>query len=166
MRFIFIFAVLFASFQLKAAEKSISPMALLEKSNEFAPGAVGYGGTASEEAVAFRKILKSPNAKTQFKKLYRSERLVTKLYGLGGLYFTDKKAFKKGLATLKNNQIPISMRQGCSAGSTTVASLINNESISNFSSGYIPLELAGEGEKLVEIVKAFEKRSPKFRAAQ
>src|SRR5438067_794645 len=69
------------------------PMALLLDAERFESAAIGYAGRPSEYAVAWKRVLGSPDASRQFRDLLETARTVPgRLYGLAGLQYTDPAA--------------------------------------------------------------------------
>jgi hypothetical protein len=127
---------------------------------------VGYGGSLSKNAEAFRAILAAPDPKRAMRALYTEGTLVGKLYAVAGLYLVDPEAFEPAARALVKRGGTVSTQDGCSGGQSTVAELIfasgqrimvprgtnlrdwfaqhPNGAMGDIAGGFTPLELATE----------------------
>jgi hypothetical protein len=69
------------------------PIALLLAAERFESAAVGVAGRPSKYALAWKRILASPDASRRFRELLAGARTIPgRLYGLAGLQYTDPSA--------------------------------------------------------------------------
>lgn len=69
------------------------PMAILQRATQFESAAVGVAGQPSKYALAWRKVLRSPDAASQFRSLLETGATIPgRLYGLAGLRYVDPDA--------------------------------------------------------------------------
>ena len=126
----------------------------LEQATRFAPGKVGYEGRNSKETLAFREILNGADAKQKFAKLYDSENPASRLYGLAGMYFSDKARFDIEVKEAQNDMSAVDTQRGCIGGRSTVSAQVKGERGNRFDSGVVSLMLAGDSKRLHEAIKS------------
>ncbi len=101
-------------------------LALLMTTDVFADGHVGIDGAPSEQAMAFYVVLHSPRAAASFTALVENGSLPGKLYGLSGLYLTDRRAFKRSAEPFRASTDTVPTYSGCIGGWGSVASLVSS----------------------------------------
>lgn len=90
----------------------------------FSDSAVGYSGEPSDNVVAFRVLLQEPAARSAFTRLVEHGSTAGQLYGLAGLYFTDRDRFDKEVTRLAGSKQSVDTQFGCSSTRVSVAALV------------------------------------------
>ena len=107
---------------------------LLVNTETFASAAVGFAGSVSEQVKAFRAILDSDNSEQLFTNLQTEAKLAGQLYGVCGLYLTNKEKFNEVIPAYQNNRNKVTTFFGCIMDETEVALLVTS-----FEDGSLPL---------------------------
>src|SRR5262249_40569585 len=100
---------------------------ILSHTDQFADAYVGFAGSPSPEACAFRAVLDQPDADRLFKQLLAKAHLPGRLYALCGLYFTDHEAFAKEIQPYRSSRDSVAIFQGCIMSRAKVASLVESK---------------------------------------
>jgi hypothetical protein len=86
---------------------------LLEQTDTFASAYIGAGGAPSCQVEAFQVVLGSRNAAEAFAALVDHGHLEGQLYGLAGLYLTDRETFDRLLPHYASLEDPVEVLMGC-----------------------------------------------------
>ena len=92
---------------------------LLEQTERFASAHVGIAGAPSCQVMAFQEILRSRDAAGAFAALVANGTLEGQLYGLVGLYLTDRPEFDRLLPRYAMMTSPVRTELGCVWGACT-----------------------------------------------
>lgn len=103
---------------------SMEPFKLLEKSQCFRIGGVGYAGKIPPEEIALCKIMKKDNASAVLEDLYSKGSSVGKLYALLGLRFINWAKYEELMPQLRQNTCKIDSQSGCIIFEETVQKII------------------------------------------
>jgi len=99
---------------------------VLSSTDVFADPYVGFAGSPSREACAFRTILDQPDADRLFRRLLARAHLPGRLYALCGLYFTDHDRFLRVIQPYRESPDSVATFQGCFYGREGVAKLVES----------------------------------------
>ncbi|MDA8020312.1 MAG: hypothetical protein MPN21_22975 [Thermoanaerobaculia bacterium] len=110
--------------EFRAPERTRRAYALLRDTQRSASSHVGAGGGPSDQVVAFQVLLNSRQADRGFKLLLENATLEGQLYGLSGLYFTDREEFGRQVERYAQLEEDVQVLFGCSAGSEPAASIV------------------------------------------
>ncbi len=97
---------------------------LLLTTSVFASTAVVFAGSAPMQAPAFQELLKSEHATTLFSDLQKDATLAGQLYGLCGLYLTDKEHFDDVIVDYQNSHSSVQTFFGCIVGDTPLTEIV------------------------------------------
>ena len=97
---------------------------LLLTTDVFASAAVGIAGSVSQQVEAFREILDADQAEQLFVSLQTDGQVAGQLYGVCGLYLTNKQKFDEVIPVYQHNQDSVTTFFGCIMSSTGVAELV------------------------------------------
>lgn len=89
---------------------------------------VGYAGKVSTNAINFEMLLSENQADAAFGSLFQEGSVEARVYGLSGLFFTDREAFTNGIAELKRAGGDVARLTGCLAFSEPVADFVERSS--------------------------------------
>src|SRR5262245_55133036 len=95
-------------------------------SDRFCGTAVVIAGTTPEVVIAFRKMLKSPNAAGAFRGLLADATTAGKLYALCGLYYADPDFFDEAVKRFQRSSDEVDTLMGCIGSRATVGSIVEN----------------------------------------
>jgi hypothetical protein len=143
----------------------------LKTATVFEDSHIGYGGSLSPNAAAFRAILASPDPKATMRALYTEGTVVGKLYAVAGLYLVDPPAFEPAVRALAKHGGNVKIQQGCMRGEMPVAEVLfasgsrimiprgttihdyfarnTSGAMSDIAGGFTPLRLASEDDTFV-----------------
>jgi hypothetical protein len=79
----------------------------------FSDTAAGFGGETTEQTFAFAALLADPDSAAAFEELLRRGRLAGQLYGLCGLYLTNRPLFDLHVPRFLNRDESVHGLQGC-----------------------------------------------------
>ena len=101
---------------------------LLMKTDFFGSRYASYTGITSEEAKAFSVLYKEAMAVRDeaFERLLRKATLAGQLYGLSGLYLTDRSRYEKAAARYRHERREVESASGCSLYRAAAADLIRH----------------------------------------
>jgi hypothetical protein len=102
-------------------------IAFLLRTNVFADSAIGISGVTSNQVAAFRILLREPDADTLFKQLLQEGQIAGQLYGLCGLYWTDRSEMMKAVPRYAKIHSEVRTQSGCSGSSEAVSELVENK---------------------------------------
>ena len=97
---------------------------VLSSTDVFSDTYVGFGGTPSRQACAFRTVLDQSDADRLFKQILAKGHLAGRLYALCGLYYTDHDRFLKEIEPYRRSPDSVATFQGCLMGRQGVARLV------------------------------------------
>lgn len=97
---------------------------LLSGTEEFASAHVGVFGEPSCQVMAFQKLLRTRAADRAFAGLVENATLEGQLYGLAGLYLTDRDAFERHLPRYTVMNEPVQVELGCVVQSVPVSEVV------------------------------------------
>jgi hypothetical protein len=97
-------------------------------SDRFCGTSVGIAGTTPEVVIAFRKMLKSPNAAGAFKGLLADATMAGMLYALCGLYYADPDYFEEAVKRFQRSSDEVETLMGCIGSRATVSSIVESPS--------------------------------------
>jgi hypothetical protein len=89
------------------AKRPTNAYEMLRTTKVFAMGPVGFAGTRSSTEMAFRSLLKQPDAPAQFAKLLSSATPEGRIYALLGLKSVDEKAFTVAFPKFRQSKMEI-----------------------------------------------------------
>jgi hypothetical protein len=98
--------------------------ATLLEAGVYATGGIGFAGTLPDEVLAFRELLPLPNASALYARLVDEASLPGQMYGLSGLYLTDRGAFALAAARYRNDPRPVATAMGCSWSETPASEVV------------------------------------------
>lgn len=98
---------------------------VLVNTEVFADIAVSYHGETPPEIFAFRMILEEPGASGIFKSLLKEGYLAGQLYGLCGLYLTDREKFNSVVDSYRVNKQTVMTFHGCIISDMTVSEIVD-----------------------------------------
>ncbi|MCE5230624.1 hypothetical protein LLG95_13670 [bacterium] len=126
--------------------------ATLLQTEVFATTSVGFKPKTSDQVKAFRVILAQPNARDEFRILLINGKLAGRLYGLCGLYLTDRKTFDQSAKPYLAMKQPIGFMEADTFRQEPVCNIVSNTraGISDIISGEFPNDFAG-GRKLASL---------------
>ena len=115
----------------------------LLKADIFSFSGTGYGGTMSDEVIAFRTLFMDDNASSHFTILERNATLVGQLYALCGIYFYNPDLFYELLPKYEESVAEFNYMAGCMYTPEKVACWINGSQSNqhDFYSGSLPIAL-------------------------
>jgi hypothetical protein len=102
-----------------AGEKSGS-YETVQRAESFTVGGVGVAGTRTKQELAFRELIKQPQAGLNFRKLLEHGSPAGKMYGLLGLKLTDRNGFAEALPHFTECETKMETIGGCMVMHTTV----------------------------------------------
>ena len=119
------------------------PIALLLEAERFESARVGYAGVPSRRVDAWRQILKSDGAASQFAELFRAARTpAARMYALTGLFAVNRAAFDSVVATRAWPSDSVDVTIGCVglavSPDTLVAEIAAGVWDKSFRSGELP----------------------------
>jgi hypothetical protein len=121
--------------------------ALLQLANAtvFTSSHIGFSGTLSPHAAAFRALLAERAAHAAFAELADSKHPEPQLYGLAGLYLVDQDQFQSRANQLLATTTKARTLQGCTGGDQTISAIIGSKAIgpAHLLDGSWPRDLAG-----------------------
>jgi hypothetical protein len=106
-----------------AAELAQNAYEIIKSAERFTVGGVGFAGSPSRQEMAFRHLLKQPEAISRCTKLLTEATPAGQVYALLGLRLLDQQAFKAALPRYKESDSEISSMSGCVVTRTTAAKL-------------------------------------------
>ena len=117
----------------------------LLKADIFSFSGTGYGGTMSDEVIAFRTLFMDDKAYSHFDLLERNATLVGQLYALCGIYFYNPDLYYELLPKYEESVAEFNYMAGCLAFPEKVARWINGSQSNqyDFYSGSLPQALKG-----------------------
>jgi hypothetical protein len=95
---------------------------------EFCSTKVGFAGQTPQVVVAFRILLKSPDAAAAFKGLLADGTTAGKLYALCGLYYADPDYFDRAVAPFRGSRREVATLMGCIMSRAKVGSIVESPS--------------------------------------
>ena len=98
----------------------------LKAAEWFALGGIGVAGTTSKEEIAFRSLLKEPNAVAKLKTLLSGANLAGQCYALLGLYVLHDAAYEQNVAHYKSSSARVKTVAGCTIMEQPVSSIVSN----------------------------------------
>jgi hypothetical protein len=110
----------------------MDPFKLLEKSQCFRIGGVGWGGRTPPEEIALRKIMKREDASAALEELYSKGSSAGKLYALLGLRFANKAKYDELLPQLRQNTDKVATQAGCIVFEKTVQEIVSLMEAGNY----------------------------------
>ena len=115
---------------------------------------IGYAGSLSPNAAAFRILHASPRRVELFTRLVREGSAVGQLYGAIGLYGEDAKVFQWAVGVLRARQDErVATQFGCLGGAETVGALLEAKGAMRLKPGQTATEwLAVHGSGSLDIV--------------
>ena len=115
--------------------EGIKAFDLLLSNENYYGGSVGVAAQPANQAAveAFNVILKEKPFKAAFLSLVKYGKIGGQLFGLNGLYHTDKTLFEKYVLPYKNSTTTINFESGCDKEKTTV---VIKDLIENISQGF------------------------------
>lgn len=121
---------------------------LLDASDCFKMSHVGRTGETPPEAVAFRDLLREPAAIDAFHALTESNRLPARLYGLCGLYLTDRALYEAQARSVQLRGGEVCTEMGCIRDKYPVAGVIGHGESDRWeiANGHWPADLAGSAQ--------------------
>lgn len=113
-----------------AAESQLTPrereaFRYLQRADKLEHPRVGIAGAPSHGFVAMIILNRSRDADAAFKKLVRSGTMAGKLYGLIGVYRTDRRFFDSHVKSFAASSEEIGLFSGCVIGSERVSSIVD-----------------------------------------
>jgi hypothetical protein len=111
---------------------SMEPIKLLEKSQCFRIGGVGWAGVTPPEESALRRIMKQDDASATLEELYSKGSPAGKLYALLGLRFINKARYEELMPQLKQSTDKINTQSGCIIFDETVQAIISSMEAGNY----------------------------------
>jgi len=99
---------------------------ILSRTDTFADTYVGFAGSASREACAFRAVLDQPDADSLFKGILAKGHVAGRLYALCGLYFTDHPRFVQEIQPYRERADSVGTFSGCISNRQRVAKLVES----------------------------------------
>jgi hypothetical protein len=99
---------------------------ILLKTDTFASTHVNANGGVSTQARAFQRVLDDPEASSAFGDLVRRGRTAGQLYGLLGLYLTDRAEFDREVVRYRSSTEPVSTKMGCSIHTEQATFIVGN----------------------------------------
>jgi hypothetical protein len=122
---------------------------ILLKTDTFASSHVGSDGTLSTQVRAFRRVLAEPDAASAFGDLVRRGRMAGQLYGLSGLYLTDRAAFERAVTPYRSSTESVLTFSGCVMFRAPVAELIEDKEYptSGIAGGGLPRTFQGDSRR-------------------
>jgi hypothetical protein len=101
-----------------------SAFEILLKTDTFASTHVSADGRLSTQARAFRRVLDDPEASSAFGDLVRRGRMAGQLYGLLGLYLTDRAEFDREVGRYRHSKEPVNTLMGCIGDEWQVSAIV------------------------------------------
>jgi hypothetical protein len=130
----------------ETAGKEPPEYVVLADASLFEGHAVGEGGETPLSAVAFARLVLREDAGTLFDRLLANEQWVPRLYGVAGLWFTDRARHLRLARDLANSSTKVPHQYGCIIGKTPVGKLLEPVRPGGYSShGSSPAELFAAG---------------------
>ena len=123
-----------------------SAMILLETDFFCAPAA-GAGGNTPNHVLAFRTVLRQPDAAPRFRDLVRSGKLAGQLYALCGLFLLDRPAFEREVTRYRAVEEKVFTLFGVRVGSDPVSAIVAGNPAAGrpgIAPGGLPDALAGK----------------------
>ena len=99
---------------------------ILSRTDTFADTYVGFAGSPSQEACAFRTVLDQPDADRLFKRMLVQAHVAGRLYALCGLYFTDHERFAREIQPYRGSADSVATFSGCIMGRQPIAKLVES----------------------------------------
>jgi hypothetical protein len=97
---------------------------VLAEESVFEGSAVGFSGETPLSAVAFARLVLRDDAGALFDRLLANEQWVPRLYGVAGLWFTDRARHLRLARQFANSPAKVPYQYGCILGETTVRDLL------------------------------------------
>ena len=107
----------------RAGEKR-DPYDTVQRAESFTVGGVGVAGTRTKQELAFREMVKQPQAGLHFRKLLEHGSPAGKMYGLLGLKLTDRSGFEEALPHFTECETKIETIGGCMVMHTNVGYVV------------------------------------------
>jgi hypothetical protein len=101
---------------------------ILLNTGEFAEECVGYAGERSIQVEAWQVLLRQPDAADVFEDLARRGKPAGQLYGLCGLYLTDRHRYAEAEKTAMTSTASVYEHWGCTGATRPVRDLIRSSS--------------------------------------
>ena len=86
---------------------------VVRTANHFSIGATGYAGTISSTETALRRLLKTPTAAEDCRKLATTGTPAGQLYGLLGLKLLKDSAYQSTAARQRSSRVEVSVTNAC-----------------------------------------------------
>ncbi len=111
----------------QAPWRTLPEYLLLSQADTFECSAIGEGGDTPISTVAFTRLVLRDDAHLVFNDLVEEKNLVAKLYGLKGLWLTDRRGHNQAFKSLSNLTLKIPSLCACDGGPAPLNSFTRSE---------------------------------------
>ena len=109
------------------SERGEKAYEMLRNTVVFEDAVVGYGGVLSSKARSFEILVNEQDADQAFKSLLANAPIAGKLYGLAGLFYTDRSSFESEVKRWRRSNETVRMHSGCEVFEEQVAQIIESD---------------------------------------